>query len=44
MTEPYRRMVKDMQLRGFAERTQETYLRFGQEAVRTRGQVAGQDQ
>jgi len=27
MTELYRRMVKDMQLRGFSERTQETYLR-----------------
>ncbi len=27
MTELYRRMVKDMQLRGLAERTQETYLR-----------------
>ena len=27
MTEPYRRMVKDMQLRGFSESTQETCLR-----------------
>ena len=27
MTELYRRMVKDMQLRGFSERTQQTYLR-----------------
>lgn len=27
MTELYRRVVKDMQLRGFSERTQETYLR-----------------
>ncbi len=27
MTRLHRRMVKDMQLRGFAERTQETYLR-----------------
>ena len=27
MTGLYRRMVKDMQLRGFSERTQETYLR-----------------